>query len=69
MANRSDFFSAKLPRGFKRMLAMEEANGWIQNEHERGNMKRAFIDAHATHVGFKLKRNSAERRDASDLNE
>lgn len=63
MANRSDFFNAKLPRHFKRMLAMEETNGWIKDEHERGNLKRIMIEAHSNHVAFKLKRNTVETRD------
>jgi predicted methyltransferase len=66
MANRSDFFNAKLPRGLKRMLAMSETYGWIKDSHERGRLKRQFISAHANHVGFKLKRHSTENRDASD---
>jgi hypothetical protein len=66
MANRSDFFNAKLPRGLKRMLAMAQANGWVSDAHERGSIKRSLIAAHANHVGFKLKRNSAENRDTSD---
>jgi hypothetical protein len=66
MANRSDFFSAKLPRGFKRMLAMEQANGWIKDSHERGSFKRAYINAHANHVSFKMKRHNTENRDSSD---
>ena len=65
MANRSDFFNAKLPRGFKRMLAMEQANGWIDRK-EYHQVKNLFIQAHATHVGFKMKRHSTENRDASD---
>jgi len=56
MANRSDFFNAKLPRQYKRMLAMEETNGWLKDEHDRGRVKKLFINAHANHVGFKLKR-------------
>jgi len=60
MANRSDFFSAKLPRGLKRMLAMEEANGWIKNNQERNTMKKLFIAAHANHVSYKMKRQSAD---------
>jgi hypothetical protein len=60
MANRSDFFNAKLPRGFKRMLAMSETYGWIKDSHERGKLKRQFISAHASHVGFKLKRQSMD---------
>lgn len=58
MANRSDFFNAKLPRQYKRMLAMAQTNGWVDDEHKRGELKRAFINAHANHVGFKLKRQS-----------
>ena len=65
MANRSDFFNAKLPRGFKRMLAMEQANGWADRK-EYHSVKNLFIKAHATHVGYKLKRHSTENRDASD---
>lgn len=60
MANRSDFFSAKLPRHFKRMLAMEQTNGWIKDKHEYGNLKRIFIKAHASHVGYKLRRQAME---------
>jgi len=60
MANRSDFFNAKLPRSIKRMLIMGQVNGWTGNEHSRGAMKNQFIKAHANHVGFKLKRQSAE---------
>jgi hypothetical protein len=68
MANRSDFFGAKLPRGFKRMLAMEQANGWVKDSHEYGKVKKLFIDAHASHVRHKLKRNT-ENRDASEATE
>ncbi len=60
MANRSDFFSAKLPRGLKRMLAMEEANGWVKNAQEKNAVKKLFIQAHANHVGFKMKRQSMD---------
>jgi hypothetical protein len=65
MANRSDFFNAKLPRGMKRMLAMAETYGWVKDSHNRGELKRLFINAHANHVGFKMKRNT-DNRDASD---
>jgi hypothetical protein len=58
MANRSDFFSAKLPRSIKRMMAMAETNGWVKDAHERGDLRRSFITAHAAHVGFKMKRQS-----------
>ena len=60
MANRSDFFNAKLPRQYKRMLAMEQTNGWLNNSHERGAIKDLFIKAHANHVAYKLKRQSME---------
>jgi predicted nucleic acid-binding protein len=66
MANRSDFFNAKLPRSIKRSLAMAETYGWAKNAHERGDLRRAMIAAHASHVGFKLKRNTSENRDSSD---
>lgn len=66
MANRSDFFNAKLPRQYKRMLAIAETNGWVGDAHKRGELKRQFISAHANHVGFKMKRNTTENRDASD---
>jgi hypothetical protein len=66
MANRSDFFNAKLPRHFKRVLAMAETYGWVKDAHERGDLRRSFITAHANHVGFKMKRQSADNRDASD---
>jgi hypothetical protein len=66
MANRSDFFNAKLPRSMKRTLAMAEVYGWVKNAHERGDLRRAMIAAHSNHVGFKLKRNSTETRDTTD---
>jgi len=60
MANRSDFFNAKLPRQYKRMLAMAQTYGWSGDEHNRGKLKRQFISAHSNHVGFKLKRQSTD---------
>lgn len=66
MANRSDFFNAKLPRQFKRMLALGQTYDWNGDAHNRGTLKRLMIAAHATHVGFKMKRHSTENRDASD---
>jgi hypothetical protein len=66
MANRSDFFNAKLPRGFKRMLAMSQTYGWIKDSHERGSIKKSLIEAHGNHVAFKLKRNT-ENRNAADV--
>lgn len=58
MANRSDFFNAKLPRSVKRMLTMGQVYNWTGNEHARGELRRAMMAAHASHVGFKLKRQS-----------
>ena len=66
MANRSDFFNAKLPRATKRMLTMGQVYGWTGDAHERGAIRRAMISAHANHVGFKMKRQSSENRDSSD---
>ncbi len=66
MANRSDFFSAKLPRATKRMLTMGQVYGFTGGQHERGDLRRAMMTAHANHVGFKMKRHSTENRDASD---
>ena len=66
MANRSDFFNAKLPRSLKRMLTMCQVYGWTGDQHARGDLRRSMIAAHANHVGFKLKRHSTENRDASD---
>jgi hypothetical protein len=65
MANRSDFFTSKLPRQQKKLLAMAETYGWLNDAHERGELKRAMLAAHANHVGFKMKRNT-DNRDASD---
>jgi hypothetical protein len=62
MANRSDFFNAKLPRYLKRMISLGEAAGHYDKAAARG-LRKAFIDAHATHVGFKMKR--TDNRDAS----
>ena len=66
MANRSDFFSAKLPRQWKRILSMGQTYGWNGNEHNRGLLKNLMMQAHASHVGFKMKRHSTENRDAND---
>lgn len=66
MANRSDFFNAKLPRGFKKLMAMGETYGYINNSQERGKFKRMMIEAHANHVGYKLRRNSVETKDLDE---
>ena len=66
MANRSDFFSAKLPRGFKKLMAMGEIYGYIKNSHERGLYKRAMIEAHSNHVGYKMRRNALDVKDSDE---
>lgn len=58
MANRSDFFNAKLPRSIKRMLTMGQVYNFTGDAHARGDLRRAMIAAHASHVGFKMKRQS-----------
>lgn len=60
MANRSDFFNAKLPRHFKRMMAMGETYGYIKDAHDRGQFKKLMINAHANHVSYKMKRQANE---------
>jgi hypothetical protein len=64
MANRSDFFTAKLPRYLKRMIALGEATGQY-DKNAAGQMRKAFIDAHKAHVGFKLKRGGEGGQDSS----
>ena len=64
MANRSDFYNAKLPRSIKRMLIMGQVYGWTGDEHSRGAMRNQFIKAHADHVSFKLKRQSSDTSSA-----
>jgi len=60
MANRSDRFSAKLPRHMKRALAMQSIN--MTREHYN-NAKKVMISAHAAFVSFKLKR--ADNKDSA----
>jgi len=52
MANRSDFDSATLPRYLKRIMALRT----FKDNHERGEWKRAFIEAHAIHKAAKNKK-------------
>lgn len=66
MANRSDFLKAKLPRSLKRMLAMSQTYGWSGDAHNSGEIRRLFIDAHASHVGFKTRRQAADVPAATD---
>lgn len=62
MANRSDFFKAKLPRVIKRALIMGEARGFL-NRDEHAFAKKILIASHANYVAHKLKRNLGENRD------
>jgi hypothetical protein len=55
MANRSDFQS-DFPRQLKRMIALEEANGWVENNHQRGELKRLWLKAHTHHRDYYNKR-------------
>lgn len=55
MANRSDFQS-NFPRQLKRMLAMEQAYGWIRDNHERGQLKRQWLEAHTHQRDYYNKR-------------
>jgi hypothetical protein len=55
MANRSDFFTATLPRQYKKQLAMWK----FDNKHERGEVKRLMIEAHKAHVIAKTRRADA----------
>jgi hypothetical protein len=48
------------------MLAVAESRGWVGDSHARGELKRSIIEAHANHVGFKMKRHNTENRDAGD---
>ena len=64
MANRSDFYSAKLPRYLKKMLALGEAFG-SYNKAEARQARKAFIEAHAIHVGFKMKRNTLDTKESA----
>lgn len=66
MANRSDFYNAKLPRTLKRMLTMGQVYGWSGDSHSYGDMRRAFINAHQNHVSYKMKRSNDNNRDAAE---
>lgn len=61
MANRSDFYRAKVPRSIKKMLALNHCD-----PHERAVMRKLFQEAHASHVAFKLKVRSGKAGAASD---
>jgi len=65
MANRSDFFSSKLPRYYKKMIALGEMAGHYDKAGAR-EARKIFINAHAAHIGFKTKRTDVTSSDASD---
>lgn len=52
MANRSDVDNL-FPRQYKRQMALAEAYGLINNEHERGDFKRIMIGAHTSYRASK----------------
>ena len=65
MANRSDFFNTsqkcpRLPRYLKKMLSLNSDG----NAYRDGELRRMFIQAHQTHVAFKLKRGNEVEADA-----
>jgi hypothetical protein len=60
MANRSDFYNAKLPRYLKR--ALSASSKYIGDVHQQAEVRKLFINAHESHVAFKLKR----RQDTTD---
>ena len=49
MANRSDFFGAKIPRTNKKLISMGEASGAIDKAQARA-LRKMFAEAHAHHV-------------------
>ena len=65
MANRSDFFSAKIPRSLKKLLSLGQIAG-IHNKASASEARKLFIDAHASHVAFRMKRNTVENRDSGE---
>lgn len=65
MANRSDFFNAKLPRVIKRALIMGQARGYLTQE-EHAYAKNRLIESHRNFVAYKLKRNIVENRDTTE---
>lgn len=52
MANRSDFYSATLPRAIKKMMALD---GTIDSREQR----MLWIEAHKVAKRFKLRQNSS----------
>lgn len=67
MANRSDFYKAKLPRVFKRALIMGEVCG--ADAHKAGEIRKMFVEAHKAHLAFKNRRSDQHYRDADSVEE
>jgi hypothetical protein len=47
-------------------MAMGEIYGYIKNSHERGQFKRAMIEAHSNHVSYKMRRNALDVKDSDE---
>ena len=62
MCNRSDFYQAKLPRYLKRMLSLMSTGDKLHDNE----VKKLFIQAHAKHVEYKIKRNNSDFTDTSE---
>jgi hypothetical protein len=45
---------------------MGQVYNFTGDQHARGDLRRSMINAHANHVGFKMKRHNTENRDAGD---
>lgn len=65
MANRSDFFSSKLPRSLKKLISLGQMAG-VHNKASASEARKLFIEAHASHVAFRMKRNTVENRDSGE---
>lgn len=64
MSKKSDFFTAKLPRRYKRMIALGEAAGHYDKVQAK-IIRQGFIEAHVASIRHKLKRNVETNRDNS----
>lgn len=64
MANRSDFFKAKLPRYLKRALGAGSKH--IGDVHQQAEVRKLFIGAHESHVAFKNKRRQDDAVDTTE---
>lgn len=60
MANRSDFFNAKLPRYLKRALTMQSIN---MTKEQSNEIKKIMMGAHQSHISHRLKRNTVDNKD------